>query len=102
MNRCTTNGCTSEKIRSGQDLHLFGKTGHIGMNLAKKLASDALALQQFRTPQLGIAINETWLSLFSLPGNLTNVLRRGDAGAGAPGHRARDRLSISAAHQFAP
>ncbi|PYK31648.1 MAG: hypothetical protein DME58_07085 [Verrucomicrobia bacterium] len=41
------------------------------------------------------------LSVFALPSNLANVLRCGDARAGAPGHRACDRLSVSAAHQLA-
>ena len=49
-----------------------------------------------------IDLNAARLSVFALPRNLANVLRRGDARAGAAGHRARDRFSVSAAHQFAP
>src|SRR4030095_16280528 len=49
-----------------------------------------------------IDVNAARLSLFALPSNLANVLRRGDAGVGGTGHRARDRLSVSSADQFAP
>src|SRR5262249_43523439 len=49
-----------------------------------------------------IDLNAARLSLLPLPRNLANVLCRGNARAGTARHRARDRLGVSATHQFAP
>src|SRR4026208_2412734 len=49
-----------------------------------------------------IDLNAARLPVFALPSNLADVLRRGNARAGAARPRARDRLSVSAAHQLTP